>query len=75
MEGTDFTFSSPLKVTFDTDVSEAAVTLTIDNPDAIYKGDRTFELQLENAVGGPITSGKDVVKFTIIDNGMAFSRL
>ena len=70
MDGIDFTFTSPQTVTFATDVSEATVALYVADPDTVYTGDRTFQLQLENAVGGPTTSGKDLLEFTIIDDGI-----
>ena len=70
----DYTFTSPLTITFTTDASEAAVTLEILDLDTAYTGNRTFELQLGYAVGGSITSGKDVLEVTIIDNGMTCSR-
>ena len=70
----DYSFTSPLTVTFTSDASEMPVTLNILNPDAVHTGDRTFKLQLQNPVGGPIAHGKDILEFTIIDNGMACSR-
>ena len=70
----DYTFMFPVIVTFTTDASQAPVPMSVPNLDAVHTGDRTFQLQLLNPIGGPIVDGKDILDFTVIDNGMACCR-